>query len=205
MLPNILRIFTCQWIYHTIWWPIQPGMPPMPKWHCDMITRKTQNATSKDKAIKNRPLSQGSQHLQYLGATERDLCSIRGILPYLALRDNCSGPLLMLSDGKGLTQHLFKAALDNLLSALNMDKGENNTHSFHIGAPTSAKQANILNTYIQMLRHWTSDTWQHYIKTPPQVLAKLSKHITEGYPFHEVVSNSKCRHPALPGYFQIAI
>ena len=115
----------------------------------------------------------------YLGATERILCPIGGILPYLALRGNYSGPLFMLSDGL-LYQLLFKAALDNLLSALNMDKGKYNTHSFCIGA---AKQANIPHTYIQILEHWRSNVYQHYIKTPPQELAKLSKYITNGYPF----------------------
>ena len=118
----------------------------------------------------------------YLGVTERDLCPLRGILPYLALRGNRSGPLFMLSDGRGLSQQLFKAALDNLLSALNMDKGKCNTHSFRIGAATSAKQANIPDTYIQMLGHCRSNAYQHYIKTPPQELAKLSIHITDGYP-----------------------
>ena len=75
----------------------------------------------------------------YLGETRRDLCPTRGILPYLALRGNCSGPLFILQDGRGLTRHLFKEALDGLLSALNMDKRKCNTHSFHIGAATSAK------------------------------------------------------------------
>ena len=92
----------------------------------------------------------------------------------------------MLSNGRGLTRQPFKAALDNLLSALNMDKGKYNTHSFRIGVATSAKQANNPDTYIQMLRHWRSDTYQHYIKTPPQELAKLSKHITDGYPFPSI-------------------
>ena len=119
----------------------------------------------------------------YLGATKRDLCPIKGILPYLALRGNRSGPLFILSDGRGLTRKLFKAALDNLLSALNLNKGKYNTHSFRIGAATSAKQANIPNTFIQMLGRWRSDAYQHYIKTPPQELAKLSRHLTDGYPF----------------------
>ena len=32
----------------------------------------------------------------YLGATRRDLCPIKDILPYLALRGNRLGPLFML-------------------------------------------------------------------------------------------------------------
>ena len=80
----------------------------------------------------------------YLGVTERDLCPIRGILPYLALRGNCSGPLFILSDGRSLTRHLFKAGLDNLLCALNMDKGKYNTHSFRIGWPPQLSKLTFL-------------------------------------------------------------
>ena len=89
----------------------------------------------------------------YLGATRRDLYPIRGILSCLALRGNRSGPLFILQDGRGLTWHLFKEALDNLLSALDMDKRKYNTYSFRIGAATPAKQANIPDTYIHMLGH----------------------------------------------------
>ena len=128
---------------------------------------------------------------------------MRGILPYLALRGNHSGPLFILSDGRGLTWQLFKVALDNILSALNMDKGKY-TYGFRIGMATSAKQANIPDTYIQMLGSWGSDAYQHYIKTPPQELAKLSKHLTcrwLSFPQHTVVSSSQCRHSASTRHF----
>ena len=119
----------------------------------------------------------------YLGTTRRGLCPIRGILPYLALRDSRPGPLFILPDGRSLTRQLFKAALDNLLSEINMDKMKYNTHSSRIGAATSAKQANIPDSFIQMLGHWRSNAYQHYIKTPPKQLAKLSKYLMDGYPF----------------------
>ena len=83
-------------------------------------------------------------------------------------------------DGRGLTRQHFKAALDNILSDLHMNKAHYNTHSFLIGEATSGKQANIHDTYIR----WRSDIYQHYIKTPPLELAKLSKHLTDGYPSH---------------------
>ena len=118
MLPRILQIFMRQQVYHTIWWPFQPRMPPLPRWHCNRQPGQPKNASTKDKAD---PFCKGVNI--YLGATERDLCPIRGILPYLALRGNRSGPLFILSDGRGLTWQLFKVALDNLLSALKMAKG----------------------------------------------------------------------------------
>ena len=118
----------------------------------------------------------------YLGATDDSICPLKGILPYLALRGRRDGPLFIFSDGKGLTRQLFSSMLANFfLRELNMDAKCYNTHSFRIGAATSAKMANIPDTYIKMLGRWRSDTYQQYIKTPPEELAKLSKHLTSGY------------------------
>ena len=117
----------------------------------------------------------------YLGATGHTLCHIRGILPYLALRGSHRGPLFLLEDGRGLTHQLFSTSLHNLLSELKRDTRNYSTHSFQIGAATSAKNANIPDTFIKMMGHWRSDVYQRYIKTPPGELAKLSKYLLTGY------------------------
>ena len=69
------------------------------------------------------------------------------------------------------------ALLDSMLSKLHLDTNCFNTHSFCIGAATSAAHAHIPDTYIKMLGRWQSDTYQCYIKTPPQELAMLSKQL----------------------------
>ena len=43
----------------------------------------------------------------YLGATDRPICPVVGILPYLAVRGNLAGPLFITEDGKGLTRQFF--------------------------------------------------------------------------------------------------
>ena len=110
-----------------------------------------------------------------------NLCPVKSILPYLATRGSHAGPLFIHADGRGFTRPLFKAALDDLLTNLHLDNKQYNTHSFRIGAATSAKQANIPDTYINMLGRWRSDSYQSYIKTPPLDLAKLSKQLIIGY------------------------
>ena len=92
-------------------------------------------------------------------------------------RGNKAGPLFTTQDGKGLTRQAFSALLDSVLSKLHLDTKCFNTHSFRIGAATSAAQAHILDTYIKMLGRWQSDAYQRYIKTPPQELAMLSKQL----------------------------
>jgi len=69
----------------------------------------------------------------YLGATNNTMCSLRGILPYLAMQGNQPGPLFIFEDGKSLTLQRFSTEHNNILQQLNLDR------SFHIGAgkPTS--------------------------------------------------------------------
>ena len=125
------------------------------------------------KQSKTDPFRQGVT--LYLGATDSTICPIKAVLSYLAIRGGHAGPLFLSQSGKGLTRHMFTTELDSLLAELNLNKHHYNSHSFCIGAATTAMQAKIPETHIQMLGRWRSDTYQRYIKTPPSELAKLSK------------------------------
>ena len=98
-----------------------------------------------------------------------------GILPFLAVRGNQPGPLFILQDGRMLTRQLFSTCLDSILDDLQHNHDHFNTHSFHIGAATTAKEAGIDNIHIKMPGRWQSDAYQQYIRTPPEKLAKFSK------------------------------
>jgi len=74
-----------------------------------------------------------------------------------------------------LTPHLFRSLLFDILNDIGLATDKYNTHSFRIGAATSAKTAGISDLHIKMLGRWQSDAYQHYIKTPPSELAKFSK------------------------------
>ena len=113
----------------------------------------------------------------YLGATDSTICPVRAMLAYLALRGGQAGPLFITKEGRGLTRLAFSSALDSLLSKLKLDHKKYNTHSFRIGAATSATQAGIPDSQIKMLGRWQSDAYQRYIKTPPMELANLTKQL----------------------------
>ena len=81
-----------------------------------------------------------------------------------------------------LTRHLFSTAVDELLTELHIDKELYNTHSFRIGATTSAIQANIPEVHIQMLGRWKSEVYKWCVRTSPQELARLSKQLAAGGP-----------------------
>ena len=130
------------------------------------------------KQSKTDPFRQGVSI--YLGKTDSNICPVTAILPYLALRGNTSGLLFLLHDGRMLTRQIFSTILDSLLKELHLDQDNFNTHSFRIGAATSAKAASISDTHIQMLGKWKSDAYKLYIQTPPHELANLSKVLVAG-------------------------
>ena len=123
------------------------------------------------KQSKTDPFRQGVYI--YLGRTDNNICPVKAILPYLALRGNVPGPLFILKNGRRLTRQIFSVTLDGLLEELHFKKEHLNTHSFHIGAATSAKA-------IQMLGRWKSNAYKLYIQTPPQEIANLSKVLAAG-------------------------
>jgi len=109
----------------------------------------------------------------YLGATNHPVWPVSGILPYLALRDNQPGPLFLTKEGQGLTRQTLSTSLDAVLTKLNLQQSRYNTHSFRIGAATSAAQADIPDRCIKILGHWKSNAYQQYIHVQPQELARF--------------------------------
>ena len=78
-----------------------------------------------------------------LARTESPIYPIKAILPYLAIRGSSPGPLFIFSDGTYLTRSRFKSLLSATLKQSGLDDTRYNTHSFRIGATTSAKAAGI--------------------------------------------------------------
>ena len=95
-------------------------------------------------------------------------------------RGNQPGPLYIMKDGRQLTRQLFSTSLDVILEDLYLEKDCYNTHSFRIGAATSAWEAGIEDSQIMMLGRWRSSAYRNYIRTPPENLAKLSKTLAGG-------------------------
>ena len=54
---------------------------------------------------------------------------------------------------------MFSEALNTILQKFNMHPHNFNTHSFQIGAATSAKQAGISDSHINALGRWRSNIY----------------------------------------------
>ena len=125
------------------------------------------------KQSKTDPFRQGA-HI-YLGRTYQQICPVKAVVSYLAVRGSNPGPVFTLCDGRMLTRDIFGLELEKILRKLNLQIHHYNTHSFRIGAATSAKQAGISDMHIKTLGRWKSDAYLRYIRTPPQQLANLSR------------------------------
>ena len=133
----------------------------------------TQMIQVRIKQSKTDPFRQGVDI--YLGRTDTDICPVRALLPYFVIRGNRPGPFFVEENGGMLTRAQFSAKVRSILAALRLDEGNYNTHSFRIGAATTAMTAGIPVAQIKIMGRWRSDAYQHYIRTPPGDLAKLSK------------------------------
>lgn len=130
------------------------------------------------KQSKTDPFRQGA-HL-YLGTTDTVICPVKAMLAYLAVRDPAPGPLFKLTYKKCLTRQAFSTLLSRTLTTAGVSNKGFTTHSFRIGAATSAKEAGISDVHIKMLGRWKSEAYQLYVRTPRERLAKLSKQLASG-------------------------
>ena len=77
------------------------------------------------------------------------------------------------------TRQAFQSSVSALLTRIGLPQKLFNTHSFRIGAATSAKAAHISDVHIQTLGRWCSSTYQACIKTPPADIAAFSKTLAQ--------------------------
>ena len=125
------------------------------------------------KQSKTDPFRQGVDI--YLGRTGKGIiCPIQAIVPYLMKRGAQPGPLFILSDGSYLTRLRFASSITSVLQRVGINSKQYNTHSFRIGAATTAKEAGISDVEIKMLGRWKSSAYQLYVRTPRHKLAKLT-------------------------------
>ena len=129
------------------------------------------------KQSKTDPFRQGVQ--LYLGKTSTDICPVSAILPYLAIRGARIGPLFILEDGSYLTRQRFATMVSSTLKHTGVNDKRYTTHSFRIGAATTAKEAGVSDVHIKMLGRWKSNAYQLYVQTHREHLAKLSRQMAQ--------------------------
>ena len=112
-----------------------------------------------------------------LGKTNYDICPVNSLLAYHVSRLGTPVPLFVIEDGRYLTRKLFRAQLNTIFQEAGLNAKDYNTHSFRKGAATSAREAGISYSSVQMLGRWKSDACEVYIHIPREELAKFSSQL----------------------------
>lgn len=78
--------------------------------------------------------------------------------------------LFTLTSGQPLKRHTLNLALKHLANMAGIHSSSYSSHSFRIGAATTAARAGLSDSLIKTLGRWSSDAYQSYIHTPTSTL-----------------------------------
>ena len=112
-----------------------------------------------------------------IGSTLSSTCPVSALRKYLDLCSTQShrNPLFVFQDGNFLTRPALTRHLRTLLQSTPANPSEAYaSHSFRIGAATTAAAAGLPDWQIQAMGRWTSDCYTRYIRIPPDTLANAS-------------------------------
>ncbi|XP_026059296.1 uncharacterized protein LOC113043958 [Carassius auratus] len=108
-------------------------------------------------------------HLIYIFKLSSPIQPFQSVLAYLQWRTsqaNCHlDPLFIDESNKPVTRFWFQKHLKSVLQHSGIPAKNFSSHSFRIGAATSAAQKGLSQQQIQALGRWSSDAFQSYIRT----------------------------------------
>ena len=130
------------------------------------------------KSSKTDPFRKGQQIA--LGASHTKVCPIRSMRRYWQHRRKIPHnlPLFVLDNGGFLTREKLASTLKELLQELGMEASHFSTHSFRIGATTTAARIGIPDSLIQQLGRWSSDAYRRYIRPSEEEVGRMRANIS---------------------------
>ena len=85
--------------------------------------------------------------------------------------------LFTLSSGSPLTRQILNSSIKHLASYSGLNPSEYASHSFRIGAATTASSVGLSDSLIKALGRWHSDAYQRYIRTPSTLIDNVPKEL----------------------------
>lgn len=101
-------------------------------------------------------------------SSNSQLCPYRSLLDYLNLRKHTSGldPLLSFMDNAPVSRQYFTQQLNGVLSFCYLNLHRFYTHSFRIGAASTAATLGYSELQIQTMGRWHSSAFKKYVRIP---------------------------------------
>ncbi|XP_067322379.1 tyrosine recombinase XerC-like [Anolis sagrei] len=107
------------------------------------------------------------QVIRLLKCSEEDLCPVVAMTQFAALRGIGKGYLFSHQDGKPLTKYQFWTITAKALDLLGMGHLKFGTHSFRIGAATTASALGYNKDEIKAIGRWRSGAFRGYVRSVP--------------------------------------
>ena len=121
------------------------------------------------KASKTDPFREGVQIK--LMENNSELCPVVALKQYLNVQRRNMGPLYVFESGSYLTRQSLSKVLKSLWGK---NEGLLSTHSFRIGAATTAAASGLPDSLIKGLGRWSSDCFRGYIRISDKVIKDVS-------------------------------
>jgi integrase len=93
------------------------------------------------------------------------ICPVRALEAFLSARPSLPGPLLCHFNGQPLSRYQFSAILKKALCVLNPQLHNYSSHSFRLGAATTAAKLGWSAEKIKELGRWSSDVYKVYVQS----------------------------------------
>ena len=134
------------------------------------VTTKHSHIHLNIKASKTDPFRHGCTIR--LARTNSPTCPVTSLLQLYRIHPK-TGPLFTYADGTYLTRRRLNAILKKAIPS-QIGEGQTSSHSFRIGAATTAAAAGFPRWLIQQLGRWNSDCFRTYIRIPDNTINKVS-------------------------------
>ncbi|KAK3086984.1 hypothetical protein FSP39_000036 [Pinctada imbricata] len=93
-------------------------------------------------------------------------CPVEKMAQFLRIRPVIDGPLFCHFDRSPITRYQFSSVLSKTIRSLGLNSLNFKTHSFRIGAATTAAEMGLSDSDIQVAGRWRSQAFKAYIRSP---------------------------------------
>ena len=107
-----------------------------------------------------------------LGKTNSQICPVAAILTHLHLRGQKNGPIFIFKDGSPLTRDIFSRLVNQTVKNAGW-QGIFSSHSFCVGAASTAASLGVPDYMIRAMGKWNSDAYLTYVKLPRQRISDV--------------------------------
>lgn len=114
-----------------------------------------------------------------IARSNSNVCAVTALQDYLLQThgQSTSQPLFKFADGRNLTRASLTNNLRALLHVCGLDSATFASHSFRIGAATTAGAVGLPDWLIKVLGRWKSNAYQTYIQTPKEAILQVPRNL----------------------------